>query len=346
MPRTRSLAWSELKVGILAITAVVIAAVLIFMLGGESGFFWERYHLKTRFSNIATLKPGSPVRVAGIEVGSIAEVTFAGAEVEILMEVSEDVQDRVRTTSVASIGSVSLLGEGAIDITASLQGTPIPDWGYVRASGSQGTFGEALEQGSVALQQATLLIEDVRAGKGTIGKLVTDEAVYRELQQFIATAQEVTAQINRGGGTLGRLVRDPTAARSLERSLDNLNTITTRISAGEGTLGQLVSDDSLAQSLKTTTASLDALAAKLNRGDGTAGRLVNDATLYNRLDSITARLDRLVEQLNAGEGTAGQLFRDKQLYDNANAAASELRGLVSDIRKDPRKYLNVKVSVF
>ncbi len=50
--------------------------------------------------------------------------------------------------------------------------------------------------------------------------------------------------------------------------------------------------------------------------------------------------------INKGEGTAGSLLRDKQLYENMNAAASELRALVSDIRKDPRKYLNVRVSIF
>ena len=65
MPRTRSLAWSELKIGVLTIVAIVIAAVTIFMLTGASGFFWQRYSLKTRFPNVAGLSAGSPVRVAG-----------------------------------------------------------------------------------------------------------------------------------------------------------------------------------------------------------------------------------------------------------------------------------------
>jgi phospholipid/cholesterol/gamma-HCH transport system substrate-binding protein len=61
--------------------------------------------------------------------------------------------------------------------------------------------------------------------------------------------------------------------------------------------------------------------------------------MANRLDQITANL-------NQGEGTAGQLLHDKQLYDNMNAAASELRGLIVEIKKDPKKYLNVRVSIF
>jgi len=61
---------------------------------------------------------------------------------------------------------------------------------------------------------------------------------------------------------------------------------------------------------------------------------------------VTERLDTLVSKLNEGEGTAGQLLKDKQLYENMNGAVGDLRALVADIRKDPRKFLNIKVSVF
>ena len=59
------------------------------------------------------------MRVAGVEVGSVSEVTFVGDRVEVLMEVGKDHAPRITTTSVASLGSVSLLGEAAVDITAS-----------------------------------------------------------------------------------------------------------------------------------------------------------------------------------------------------------------------------------
>ena len=50
--------------------------------------------------------------------------------------------------------------------------------------------------------------------------------------------------------------------------------------------------------------------------------------------------------LGAGDGTAGRIVQDPQLYENLNAAARDLRGLIGDVRKDPRKYLRVKLSVF
>src|SRR5437870_13101943 len=116
MPRTRSLAWSELKIGVLTIIAIAIAAVLIFTLTGTRGFFWQRYTLKTRFSNVAGLAPGSPVRVAGKEVGSVKAIDFAGAEIHVTFDVNKAVRDKITDHSRAVLGSDSLLGDGAVEI--------------------------------------------------------------------------------------------------------------------------------------------------------------------------------------------------------------------------------------
>ena len=54
----------------------------------------------------------------------------------------------------------------------------------------------------------------------------------------------------------------------------------------------------------------------------------------------------LLTRLNDGQGTAGQLLQDKKLYENMNGAVADMRALLTEIRKDPKKYLNVKVSIF
>ena len=55
MPRTRSLAWSELKIGVMAVATLVLTSLLIIAVGGASGFAWERYELKTNFANVQGL---------------------------------------------------------------------------------------------------------------------------------------------------------------------------------------------------------------------------------------------------------------------------------------------------
>ena len=188
MPRTRSLAYSELRIGILAVAAIVIAAIVIFMLSGQGGFFWQRYYLKTQFDDVPGLKPGAPVRVAGVEVGSVAAIRFEDAHVEIVLRLSKDMQPRVRTTSVAYLGTMGLLGQSTVDITASERGQPIPEWGYVPSQRTPGQLSDVAASASKGLQETTRLIEDVRRGRGTVGKLFTDDQLYRDVESFVAAA--------------------------------------------------------------------------------------------------------------------------------------------------------------
>jgi phospholipid/cholesterol/gamma-HCH transport system substrate-binding protein len=346
MPRTRSLAWSELKIGVLTSVALAIAAVAIFTLTGTKGFFWQRYHLKTRFPNAIGLSVGSPVRIAGVEVGSVKGIEIAGEEVDLVLEVNKEHRNQITTASVAKLGSISLLGEGAVDITPSTKGAPLPDWGYVTPGRTPKAFADIADQASEGIDQINGLLRDVRAGKGTAGKFMTDERLYVELQQFVATAGQMTRELQQGRGTLGKLLKDPKAAEALEASVKNVEELTRRINAGEGSLGKLLNDETFSQSLTGATTNFKELTERLNRGEGTAGKLITDATLFNRLNSVTDRFDQLMTKLNEGEGTVGQLLKDKQLYENMNGAVNDLRALITAISKDPKKYLNVKVSIF
>jgi phospholipid/cholesterol/gamma-HCH transport system substrate-binding protein len=346
MPRTRSLAWSELKIGVLTIFAIVILAITIFMLTGDKGFFWQRYPLKSRFTNVAGLKPGSPVRVAGKEVGTVTEIEFAGEQIDVTFEVNREIRDRITTESVATLGSVSLLGEGAVDVTPSTRGTPVPEWGYVKTGRTPAQIADITEQASQGMAMVNRLVAGLSEGQGTVGKLLTDDRLYLQLQNFAETANEMARSVRQGRGTVGRLLNDPQTANSLEASMRNVEDVTRRLSAGEGSLGKLLNDEAFSQSLTAATGNMRSLTDRINRGEGTLGKLVTDDSVFKRLDSVTNRLDELVNRLNQGEGTAGQLLKDKQLYENMNKTVTEMQALLADIRRDPKKYLNVKVSIF
>jgi phospholipid/cholesterol/gamma-HCH transport system substrate-binding protein len=346
MPRTRSLAWSELKIGVMAVVALGLTIMLIVAVGGASGFAWERYSLKTRFDNVQGLKTGAIVRVAGVEVGKVTRVELSGSGVEVRLSLKKENQARVTTESRATIGAMSLLGEPLIDVTPATSGTPLKDGDFIPSKKAPAQFSEMADTASQGLEEATALLKDIRAGKGTVGRLFTDEALYREFNAFVGSANAVTDSINRGRGTLGKLTNDPKMYEQLNAAMANLQETTRRINAGEGSLGQLLKDDRLARSLTSASGNLDQVSGRLTRGDNTAGKLLTERELYDRLNSTVNRLDELTRNLNQGEGTAGQLLHDKQLYDNMNGAATELRDLIAAIKKDPRKYLNVRVSIF
>ncbi len=346
MPRTRSLAWSELKIGIVAVAAVVLAIMLIVAVGGQGGFAWQRYELKTKFSNVQGLKSGAIVRVAGVDVGKVTSVDFVGSDVQITLEVNDENKSRITDQSRASIGSLSLLGEPIIEITPAAKGTPLKDGDFIQSARTPGQIADVAENATQTLEETTALIKEIRAGKGTVGKLFSDDQMYREMNQLVMSAEAVAASINKGNGTLGLLIRDPAAYKQANAALSNLQEMTRRINAGEGSLGKLMRDEQLAKSLSSASANLDQVTGRLSRGEGTAGKLLTDKQLYDRFNSIASRIDKLTTDLEQGQGSAGQLLHDKQLYENMNGAANELKGLITDIRKDPKKYLNVRVSIF
>jgi phospholipid/cholesterol/gamma-HCH transport system substrate-binding protein len=346
MPRTRSLAWSELKIGILAVAALVLAAMIVLAVGGQGGFSWQRYELKTKFVNVQGLKSGAIVRVAGVDVGKVTAVDFVGSDVQITLEVNEENKSRITDQSRASIGSLSLLGEPIIDISPSAQGTPLKDGDFIQSARTQGQIADVAENATQTLEQATGLIKEIRGGRGTVGKLFSDDQMYREINDLVSSTQAVATSINRGRGTMGMLINDPAAYRQANAALANLQDMTRRISAGEGSLGRLLKDEALAKSLTSASGNLDQVTGRLSRGEGTAGKLLTDQQLYDRFNTIASRIDKLATDLEQGQGSAGQLLHDKQLYENMNGAANELKALIGDIRKDPKKYLNVRVSIF
>ena len=109
MPRTRSLAWSELKIGVLTIVAVVIAVADHLHADRRPRVLLAALHPEDAFANVAGLKSGSPVRVAGVEVGTVTSVDdFVGEQVDVTFEVNESMRERITTRLDRHAGSVSL----------------------------------------------------------------------------------------------------------------------------------------------------------------------------------------------------------------------------------------------
>jgi phospholipid/cholesterol/gamma-HCH transport system substrate-binding protein len=345
MPRTRSLAWSELKVGIVAVAAVALAGFLVLSVGGQ-GFSWQQYSIKTRFTDVLGLKTGAVVRVAGVEVGTVDDMVFTGAEVEVTLTLQKDVQPLVTDQSVASVGSLGLLGSAVVDIVPAASGTPLQEGAMLRARRTPGQLADVADSATRSLTEATKLVQDLRAGKGTVGRLFVDDTLYKEFTTFVQSTERVIDALNTSEGTLGRLINDPAAYASLKASLDQLSGITGAIARGEGSLGKLLKDDQIAASLGRASASAASITGRIEKGEGTLGKLVTNDALFTRLDALTTKLDGVATKLGNGEGTAGKLLADKQLYENMNGAVSELRGLLTDVRRDPKKFLNVKVSLF
>jgi len=84
----------------------------------------------------------------------------------------------------------------------------------------------------------------------------------------------------------------------------------------------------------------------IRAGKGTLGKLATDETLYNKLRDTSTNLSDATSKLNKNDNSVGKIFNDPQLYDNLASASAELRTFLTDFRKNPKKYLTVKLSFF
>src|SRR5258708_7675918 len=311
MPRSKkTVSLSELRVGLLVLVSISVLIFLVLNASGDINPFSRKLHLKARFIDANGWREGSEGRLAGVRVGKVDKIALLppsdvpnAPRVEALMTIDSTIDgrpatERIRSDSTAQQGSPSLLGnEMLINITpGTALGQPVKDYSTISASSSN-TVNDFATSGTDLAQRLSKLsdeingmVKDVKDGKGTIGRLFSDEALYNNLNATIRETEDVMRLVKSGNGSAGRFLNDPAL-------YNNTNEIVLQMKA---------------------------LAQDLRNGRGTAGKLLTEDELYNRINRTADKLDRSVGQINdmvadinEGRGTLGKLLKDEQIYNDA-----------------------------
>ncbi|HXV61692.1 MAG TPA: MlaD family protein [Vicinamibacteria bacterium] len=353
MAGRKGVSYAELRVGIVVAIALIVAMATTIYVTREGGlpFLGGQYTVYSYLRDVNGLKAGAPIHLSGVEVGSVRHVEFAGpdapAPVRVTLNLRTEVQERVTTNSLVTVGSLGVLGEKLLDIDPGQPGgVPIEDQGTVPGEAEGDPIKGIISDASTTMRDVRDLARDLQSGEGTLGALLKREELYQKLLELIGKAEDVFVALDRMEGTFGKMIHDPAIYDNLNELTENMKSLVTSIETGDGALGRLVHDESMGLSVKQATANLESVTRRVDQGEGTLGALVRDRALYDRLDSLSGNFDSISARLERGDGTAGQLLHDRALYENLNATAVELRGLLADIRQDPKKYLRIKVSLF
>lgn len=325
MKRSSFITWDQLKVGGIIIAAMLVLGVAIYKLGQAANLFSKRYELLTFLPNANGLRAGGTVFVAGQFAGTIKAIEFLPIDndttrnLRVRMEVDEGLQSQIRSDSRAKVRTLGLLGDKVIDISI---GTP--RYSALKA-GDTITVAQSLDYEAVLAQAAGAvadmveLTHDMRTltsgivgGKGTIGQLVTNRALY---DQFV--------------GTMGRA-----------------NTMLSKFENPNGSFSRMLNDPALYDRFVSVMTSADSLVIALNDKNGTFGKLLRDDTLYTHIVNMAVAGDSLMRMLSNGQGMAGRLLNDPALYDRLNKLTTDLNAMLEDVRKDPHKYFKGVVCVF
>src|SRR2546427_8551288 len=121
MANPQKVSFAQLRVGIMAMVAMVIVAVLIFLLTGQHNVFTRAFELRTFMNDSSGMAEGAPVRLNGILVGNVDQLKLSGSKdptriVEIDMTIKYGYLNEIPKDSMAGIAASNLLGDKYINI--------------------------------------------------------------------------------------------------------------------------------------------------------------------------------------------------------------------------------------
>src|SRR5579863_806163 len=270
MADPQKVSFAKLRVGVMAIVAMFIVAVLIFLLTGNKNLFTATFELRTYMDDSSGMAEGAIVRLNGIPVGNVDTLRISGSKdprriVEIVMSVKSAHMADIPKDSMAGVAASNLLGEKFINITKGASPEHVRPGDEIRSVPSQ-DIPELMSEAASLLTQfqglmtrANSILTDVEAGKGNIGKFLKDEELYTRLNSAIAEAQQILVQVRTGKGTLSQLLNDDSLYQELRAPLQKLNNLIAELEQGRGTAGKLLKDPALFDDLKKSTAQFNAL---------------------------------------------------------------------------------------
>ena len=361
MPSQQEVKWSQLKVGLIVLVSVALLSTLLFLMTSASGMsvFSKKLTVTTYFENSSGLKVGAPVNLEGVTIGEVKRVVISNdparklTPVRVVMKLDPKFSENLHTDSKASLSTVGVLGDTVVDINSQVAtGPPLHDGDELKTletpnlqdvvKASQGT----IESLNVILAKMNNIVDNIQSGKGTVGQLINDPALYQKATATIDQLQTLTKNLNEGKGSAGKLLHDDDLYNHLNDTAAKLDQITTALNEGKGSAGKLLKDDSLYNNLDSTLKHANSLLAEADAGKGALGLMTKDPAFARKLNDTVTQIDTLLTNVNDGKGTIGKLATDNSMYGNLNNLLTSSTDLVTAIRKDPKKYLVIHMKIF
>ena len=268
---------SRARVGALIFVGVLTFTVAIFLVGEKTQLFSSTFVVQVNFTAAEGVKPGTFVVLSGYSVGSVSDIqlTQFADSVRIVMHISERVHPFIKADSKAEIKQEGLVGNKIINLLIGSPGLPpVERGGYIQGvppfalTGLADNLTAIMDTTKIMTGELKTLLHRLNNGEGTLGRLLTDDAVYRNISGMTAKADSgiglATAELLHLSDILGRIAK-------------NVDGLTRR-------------SDSAIGSIANATGELTSLLRNLNEGKGTAGALLTDRRMYDSLVSLVGAL--------------------------------------------------------
>jgi phospholipid/cholesterol/gamma-HCH transport system substrate-binding protein len=332
MKRSSFITWDQLKVGSLILVSILVLGVALYKLGEAVNLFAKRYDLYAFLKEAGGLRVGGSVMVAGQLAGNIKEIEFLPVDndtlrnIRIRISIDQKLQEQVREDSRARVKTLGLLGDKLVDISPGTpKAQPLQDGDTVRVQQAL-DYDEILTKAASAVDDVVGLTKDMRV---------------------------LTKQLVSGKGTMGQLLTNPALYNQLEGTLSKTNTLLARVQNSRGTMARFLDDPKLYDEMVSAVGGVNSLLTSMRAPNSTMGRLITDSTMYTqgvatiqRFAAIAANADTMMKNMAAGQGLLGKALTDDELYTSLQKLVTDFSALVADIRKDPSRFTKGLIKVF
>jgi phospholipid/cholesterol/gamma-HCH transport system substrate-binding protein len=357
----------------LLLGALFIFGLATFYVENWQFYLGKGYRLTARFSTAHTLDKGDTVRMAGVAVGIVEDLNIetqvaTDKPVEAVLWIRRGL--RVRADDVATIRISSVFGGNYIAIErGDLMARELRNGDEIPRTAVEASISEVIEQSKKTLADIDKAVGDIGTvgtqlteGKGTLGKLLMDEALANKLEKAVdqaSTAMDgiktAADRLEKGQGVLGKLLMDDELANKVVNLADdagkvaaNLTDVSEDLAEGKGTIGRLLKDESLYTELKDSVNAIADVAKRAKEGQGLLPRLLDDKQMADDARQVFADLRDIADKMTKGESTAGKLLASDEAYkelmaslDNlkqASSAISSGEGTLGKFIKDDKVY--------
>lgn len=294
------------KVGLFTFIGLALLAGGIVVLSNMRKIFVSKVKAEATFADVAGLTPGNNVWLAGVKVGTVTDLDFVpGKGVEVVFAIEEASQKYIFKDADIKISTDGLIGNPILVISGGTPAAGSIDNGHVfkvQSEDSQQDMLKTLQANNKNILSITdnlkTLLADINDGKGSVGMLLKDEALYNQLN-----------------GTMNQL---QTASYQISGMSQNLNNFSKGLNDPQSLPYQLTHDTQIMPSLQSTAKELASGTAKLSN-------TADEASVF--VSKFTQDLD---QKLNDPNTALGVLINDHKV-------ASDLKVTFSNVASGTEK---------
>jgi len=289
----------KIRLGLFVIIGSLFFLAAIYFVGNKQNMFGNTSNLKAIFVNVSGLQVGNNVRYAGIDIGTVKSIEMINdTTINVAMSIEDKMLTHIKKDAIATIGSDGLVGNMIVNIIPGKGNAQAVVVGDVLQSYSRASTDEMLKTLDVTNKNAALLTADllkitneINQGKGTVGVLLKDSLMSKDLKETIYNLKETThgtaesvahlnkmiLSLNQEDNVIGLLKDKDVALKmkniitNLEKSsgeidkvVTNLNATVVNIKDGKGALNYLSNDENLVKKIDSTMTNLNDASTKLN----------------------------------------------------------------------------------